>query len=135
MKFPPLIWRNPDVMEEARHRRRGMVYERDVNWIQNCDVLIAEVSVPSHGVGYEIGFALNMGKPVLCLLSGRAQSLKNDHGNPHPHLTVQLLRNRRGMAISPDQTYFLNQVDFVNIITSISVTFDDGRKNWNCRLL
>ena len=44
------------------------VYERDVNWIRDADALIAEVSVPSHGVGYEIGFALQVGKRVLCLL-------------------------------------------------------------------
>lgn len=43
------------------------VYERDVKWIRDCDVLIAEVSTPSHGVGYEIGYALSVGKPVLCL--------------------------------------------------------------------
>ncbi|MBM3152549.1 MAG: hypothetical protein FJZ96_10185 [Chloroflexi bacterium] len=30
------------------------VYERDVAWISACDVLVAEVSTPSHGVGYEI---------------------------------------------------------------------------------
>ncbi len=32
------------------------VYERDAAWIEACDVLIAEVSTPSHGVGYEIAF-------------------------------------------------------------------------------
>jgi hypothetical protein len=30
----------------------------DTAWIRDCDVLVAEVSVPSHGVGYEIGFSL-----------------------------------------------------------------------------
>ena len=33
------------------------VYARDVAWIRTCDILIAEVSIPSHGVGYEIGRA------------------------------------------------------------------------------
>ena len=28
------------------------VYARDVAWIRDSDVLIAEVSMPSHGVGY-----------------------------------------------------------------------------------
>jgi nucleoside 2-deoxyribosyltransferase len=65
------------------------VYERDVEWIRACDALIAEVSVPSHGVGYEIGFALAEGKPVLCLAEdGRAVS-KMITGNPHPHLVVR----------------------------------------------
>ncbi len=33
------------------------VYIRDVKWIDECDVVIAEVSIPSLGVGYEIGYA------------------------------------------------------------------------------
>ena len=53
-----------EVMENERVLAPHDVYERDVNWIKNCDALIAEVSVPSHGVGYEIGFALNIGKSV-----------------------------------------------------------------------
>ena len=65
------------------------VYERDVGWIRACDALIAEISVPSHGVGYEIGFALAEGKPVLCLAeNGRAVS-KMITGNPHPNLVVR----------------------------------------------
>ena len=36
-------------------------------YIKACDALIAEISTPSHGVGYEIGYALNLDKPVLCL--------------------------------------------------------------------
>jgi nucleoside 2-deoxyribosyltransferase len=66
-----------------------MVYDRDVNWIQNCDILIAEVSVPSHGVGYEIGFALNAGKRVCCLYRNDRKVSKMITGNPHPALTVK----------------------------------------------
>ena len=73
-----------DVMENERKLTPQDVYERDVNWIKNCDVLIAEVSVPSHGVGYEIGFALNIGKPVLVSLSKKPKSIKNDHGKFRP---------------------------------------------------
>jgi nucleoside 2-deoxyribosyltransferase len=43
------------------------VFERDTAWVRNCDALIAEVSTPSHGVGFEIAYALERGKPVLCL--------------------------------------------------------------------
>jgi len=62
------------------------VYKRDVIWIQNADVLIAEVSVPSHGVGYEIGFALDVGKPVLCLWEEGRKISKMISGNPHSRL-------------------------------------------------
>jgi nucleoside 2-deoxyribosyltransferase len=65
------------------------VYERDVAWIRACDALIAEVSVPSHGVGYEIGFALGLGKPVLALYQEGRRVSKMISGNPDPRLTVE----------------------------------------------
>jgi nucleoside 2-deoxyribosyltransferase len=64
------------------------VYERDVNWIRTAHAVIAEVSVPSHGVGYEVGFALNVGKPVLCLFQNDRKISKMISGNPHPQLYV-----------------------------------------------
>jgi len=64
------------------------VYARDAEWIRTCDALIAEVSVPSHGVGYEIGFALSLGKPVLCLYQEGRRVSKMITGNPDPHLKV-----------------------------------------------
>jgi nucleoside 2-deoxyribosyltransferase len=64
------------------------VYARDVTWIRNCDVLIAEVSVPSHGVGYEIGFALGLGKRVLALHREDRRVSKMITGNPDPNLEI-----------------------------------------------
>ncbi|HJS20174.1 MAG TPA: nucleoside 2-deoxyribosyltransferase [Anaerolineales bacterium] len=64
------------------------VYSRDVNWIRACDVLIAEVSAPSHGVGYEIGYALGLGKPVLALYQEGCRVSKMISGNPDPNLLV-----------------------------------------------
>ncbi len=69
------------------------VYERDVTWIQNADALIAEVSVPSHGVGYEIGFALRVGKHVLCLSQQGRKVSKMISGNPHSNLLVRTYKD------------------------------------------
>jgi nucleoside 2-deoxyribosyltransferase len=65
------------------------VYTRDTNWIQSSDVLIAEVSAPSHGVGYEIGYALGLGKPVLALYQEGRKVSKMISGNPDPNLRVE----------------------------------------------
>ena len=64
------------------------VYARDVAWIRACDVLIAEVSIPSHGVGYEIAFSLGLGKPVLALYQVERRISKMISGNPDPNLSV-----------------------------------------------
>jgi hypothetical protein len=65
-----------------------LVYERDTTWIQQCDVLVAEVSVPSHGVGYEVGYALAQGKPVLCLCKEGRPLSKMISGNPDPRIRL-----------------------------------------------
>ncbi|MFH2102294.1 MAG: nucleoside 2-deoxyribosyltransferase [Chloroflexota bacterium] len=68
------------------------VYERDVAWIRECDALVAEVSVPSHGVGYEIGYALSLEKPVLCVHQDGHAISKMISGNPHSKLRIQAYR-------------------------------------------
>lgn len=43
------------------------IYERDCEWIRECDVLLAEVTQVSLGVGYEIAYAESLGKKIVCL--------------------------------------------------------------------
>jgi nucleoside 2-deoxyribosyltransferase len=45
----------------------GEIFVRDLEWLTNCDAVVAEVTVPSLGVGYEVGIAQSLGIPVLCL--------------------------------------------------------------------
>jgi len=56
----------PGVLEDESDLNAVDVYQRDMEWVRNCDVLIAEVSTPSHGVGYEIAAAIYLGKTVMC---------------------------------------------------------------------
>ncbi|MFH1399495.1 MAG: nucleoside 2-deoxyribosyltransferase [Candidatus Woesearchaeota archaeon] len=51
------------------------IYQRDMEWLKEADVLIAEVTSPGHGVGIEIGTAISQKKPILCLF--RTNSGKN----------------------------------------------------------
>ena len=69
------------------------IYQRDVNWIEESDLLVAEVSTPSHGVGYEIGYALSLGKPVYCLYKQDVVVSKMITGNPHSLLSVSAYRD------------------------------------------
>ena len=43
------------------------IHDRDLDWLRSADVLVAEVTTPSLGVGYEIGRAVEWGKRVVCL--------------------------------------------------------------------
>ncbi|MEO8434519.1 MAG: nucleoside 2-deoxyribosyltransferase [Pyrinomonadaceae bacterium] len=55
------------------------IHDRDLAWLKAADYLVAEVTTPSLGVGYEIGKATEWGTPVLCLYrpanGGNARSL------------------------------------------------------------
>lgn len=43
------------------------IFERDMEWVREADVIVAEVTTPSLGVGYEIGQAQAMNKPICCI--------------------------------------------------------------------
>lgn len=45
----------------------GDIYQQDVAWLRQADAVVAEVTTPSLGVGYELGRAVAWGTPVLCL--------------------------------------------------------------------
>jgi len=74
------------------------VYTRDTNWIDACDALIAEVSTPSHGVGYEIAYALHQGKHALCIYKSGIPISKMLSGNTHPKICVKSYQNSNEMV-------------------------------------
>lgn len=69
------------------------IYERDTAWIRTCEALVAEVSTPSHGVGYEVAYALFLGKPVLCVYREGQPISKMLTGNSHPAISVKSYRD------------------------------------------
>jgi nucleoside 2-deoxyribosyltransferase len=83
---------HPQVMQEERTVDPAEVYRRDVNWIEECQALVAEVSTPSHGVGYEIALALQRGKPVLCLYREGVPVSKMITGNDSAGLELRAYR-------------------------------------------
>jgi len=46
---------------------REEIYRRDMAWLTESDAVVAEVTHPSLGVGYEISKTEDMKKPLLCL--------------------------------------------------------------------
>jgi 2'-deoxynucleoside 5'-phosphate N-hydrolase len=70
------------------------VYLRDIQWIEQADMVIAEVSTPSHGVGYEVAYALSIDKPVLCLYQQGQAVSKMLTGNTHSKIKVQTYQTK-----------------------------------------
>ena len=90
------------------------VYDRDLGWITGCDALVAEVSTPSHGVGYEIAVALGMGKPAICCYQQGRRVSKMITGNSHPRL--RLLAYRTPAELVEGVREFLAEVQAANAL-------------------
>lgn len=52
---------------EKNEPSENIIHDRDINWLLQSDVMVAEVSTPSLGVGYELGIAVEHNKKILCL--------------------------------------------------------------------
>ncbi|MFT4310327.1 MAG: nucleoside 2-deoxyribosyltransferase [Candidatus Woesearchaeota archaeon] len=57
------------------HLTDTQIHDRDIEWIDKSDIVVAEVSTPSLGVGYEIRYALEKNIPVLVLHRHRVSAM------------------------------------------------------------
>jgi nucleoside 2-deoxyribosyltransferase len=64
------------------------IWSNDIRWIGQADAVIAEVTNPSLGVGYEIARAEKMGKPVLCLFRPEGERKLSAMIDGSPHATI-----------------------------------------------
>ena len=51
-----------DVETAESQITEGEVFRRDLEWLTACDVLVAEASGSSYGVGFEVGFVIGRAK-------------------------------------------------------------------------
>ena len=51
-----LLADNVDAAESAL--TEAQVFRRDIEWLSSCDMLVAEASGSSYGVGFEVGYVL-----------------------------------------------------------------------------
>jgi 2'-deoxynucleoside 5'-phosphate N-hydrolase len=79
---------DPAALEADKDLPPREVFERDTHWVREAAALIAEVSTPSLGVGYEIALAVQLDKPVLCVYRSGVRLSKMISGNSAPNLTV-----------------------------------------------
>jgi nucleoside 2-deoxyribosyltransferase len=89
-----------DDVEEAEARLTPWdVYARDVAWLESCDVIVAEASGSSYGVGFEVGYLLGRAsqtdqEAVLCYDAARSERVSRlISGNAHPRCTTLAYRD------------------------------------------
>ena len=75
-----------DVFKLESNNSEEEIYNRDINWIKECDMVIAEISVPSIGVGYEIAYAESLNKKIICLCDEKTNASAMIAGNKNIEL-------------------------------------------------
>ena len=50
--------------EGERNMTEEEIFDRDMSWLAESEMVVAECTTPSHGVGYELARARDMGKTV-----------------------------------------------------------------------
>jgi hypothetical protein len=87
------------------------VFDRDIRWLDACDVLVAEASGSSYGVGFEVGYVLGRAhdtkqRVVLLYHSNRANQVSRlIVGNAHPSCTTRAYTSLDDLARFVDITF------------------------------
>ncbi|MBI2443686.1 MAG: nucleoside 2-deoxyribosyltransferase [Candidatus Magasanikbacteria bacterium] len=74
------------------------IHDRELELLKTSDVVVAEVTVPSLGVGYLIAQALNLNKRVCCLYWGENTYKLSAMIKGNKMAKVYLYRNRLELA-------------------------------------
>ena len=83
------------------------VYQRDVEWIREADVVVVEVSTPSLGVGYELRLAEELNKKILCLFEEKEGKLLSFMVSGNKNIKVKHYKTLKEATDSIDE--FLKQ--------------------------
>ncbi len=70
-----------NVFNIEKNNSEEEIYLRDINWIKDCDILVSEVSIPSLGVGYELAYAEQLNKKIICLCDKNVNTSAMISGN------------------------------------------------------
>lgn len=75
------------ILNEQGRERDARIYDQDTAWLRQSDLLIAECTCPSLGVGYELAYAEHRGIPCHIFYDKtKAQLSAMLTGNPYFHI-------------------------------------------------
>lgn len=66
--YKPLLELGEELDIEFVLPHEGNTYNNSRETTRECDVMVAEISYPSTGMGIEIGWVNDLGKPIICLI-------------------------------------------------------------------
>ena len=107
---------DPALLREERLLTEGEIFARDMAWLKDADLVLAEVSTPSLGVGFEIGLAQAMGKEVFCL-----------HRESVGRRLSAMIAGNPGLSLHPYADYEEAEQLLERIVASFLADDRDGR--------
>ena len=92
-------------MLEQKEDADERIYQQDIAWLLESDILIAECTCPSLGVGYELAYAEAHEKPVHIFYNSERSALSamlrgNSYFKVHPYATEEQLFDQLEEIIS-----------------------------------
>lgn len=63
---------DPNLSVKGENLAPKEVYERDIKWLEECDIVFADITIASLGVEYEISYAENLGKKIYAIYEKEA---------------------------------------------------------------
>lgn len=79
-----------DINLKEQGKKDAEIYDQDTAWLRECDMVVAECTCPSLGVGYELAYAEKLGKPCHIFYDCSKTQLSamltgNPYFNIHPY--------------------------------------------------
>jgi len=79
------------------------IFNNDIGYVNECECLVADVTIPSIGTGYEICYAVSKGKEVICIYRKDANVSAMVRGNDRivsvPYENMEELENSLAMHL------------------------------------
>ncbi len=82
------VFADKKLTSEGMNKPSEEIWKVDLEWLKDADLVVAEVTNPSLGVGYEIAKAEAMDKPILALFrnDGTRRLSAMIEGSPNIHV-------------------------------------------------
>ncbi len=82
------IWEQKTLEIQEQEISDEKIYHDDIAMLESCDIVIAEITAPSLGVGYEIAYAEAHHKKIIALFNQTSRTKPSAMLNGNPNITL-----------------------------------------------
>jgi 2'-deoxynucleoside 5'-phosphate N-hydrolase len=83
-------------IQEQTRDKDSLIYEQDTTWLRECDLVIAECTHPSLGVGYELAYAEKYEKPTY-IFYRKEETMLSAMLKGNPYFNIESYSNKKDL--------------------------------------